>query len=102
MPDTSERSDPRERPPAIVAFLGDTPGRVAVRLILMSLLVGFLMAMFGVSPNDIFRSVERFFSGIFANGFGALRDAWGYVLTGAMIVIPVWIILRFASMGRRR
>jgi hypothetical protein len=102
MPETIERNESRERPSPIVALLGDTPGRVAVRLILMSLLVGFLMAMFGISPNDIFRSVERFFAGIFDNGFGVLRDAWGYVLTGAMIVIPVWIIMRLASAGRKR
>lgn len=102
MRETIERNEPRERPSTLVAILGDTPGRVAVRLILMSLLVGFLMAMFGISPNDIFRSVERFFGGLFENGFGVLRDAWGYVLTGAMVVIPIWIVLRLASAGRKR
>lgn|SRR5690554_6799098 len=102
MPETIERTQPRERPSPLVAILGDTPGRVAVRLILMSLLVGFLMAMFGISPHDVFRSVERFLSGIFENGFGVLRDAWGYVLTGAMVVIPIWIVMRLMSAGRRR
>ncbi|WP_245958370.1 DUF6460 domain-containing protein [Pelagibacterium sediminicola] len=102
MPETIERNEPRERPSPLVAILGDTPGRVAVRLILMSLLMGFLMAMFGISPQDIFRSIERLFSGIFENGFGVLRDAWGYALTGAMVVIPIWIILRLASAGRKR
>lgn len=102
MPETIERNEPRERRSALVTLLGDTPGRVFVRLVLMSLLVGFLMAMFGVSPQDVFRSVERFLAGIFDNGFGVLRDAWGYVLTGAMVVIPVWIIMRLFSAGRRR
>lgn len=102
MPETIERNEPRERRSPLVAILGDTPGRVFVRLVLMSLLVGFLMAMFGVSPQDVFRSVERFFAGIFDNGFGVLRDAWGYVLTGAMVVIPVWILMRLFSAGRRR
>ena len=102
MPETIERNEPRERRSPLVAILGDTPSRVFVRLVLMSLLVGFLMAMFGVSPHDVFRSVERFFAGIFDNGFGVLRDAWGYVLTGAMVVIPVWILMRLFSAGRRR
>ena len=102
MPETMERTHERERPSAIVALLGDTPGRVAVRLILMSLVVGFLMAMFGVSPDDIYRSVERFIGGIFNNGFEVLGDAGRYAISGAMIVIPIWILMRVLSAGRRR
>lgn len=102
MPETIERTHERERPSALVALLGDTPGRVAIRLILMSLVVGFLMAMFGVSPDDIYRSAERFIRGIFRNGFDVLGDVGQYALTGAMVVIPVWIILRILSAGRRR
>ena len=43
-------------------------------------------------PSAAFRS-------LFNLGFGAFRNAGAYILTGAMIVVPIWLLMRF--MGRR-
>ncbi len=83
------------------AFLGGSPGGVAVRLIVMSLLVGFLMSIFGISPRDIVASAERLFRDIFENGFEVFDNLFGYVLAGAIIVIPIWLVARILASGRR-
>lgn len=101
MPETNETNERRETGSPVALFLGDTPGRVFVRLLILSLLVGFLMAMFGVSPRDIFASLRGLVSGIFQNGAEVLRDAVGYAVAGAMVVVPVWLVIRLLSAGRK-
>ncbi|WP_404406274.1 DUF6460 domain-containing protein [Pelagibacterium halotolerans] len=86
----------------LTALLGDTPGRVVVRLVLLSLFVGFLMALFGVSPQDLLRGAERMVSGLFDDGFASVRQIAGYILTGAIIVVPIWIVARLLAMGKKR
>lgn len=102
MAQTTDRQETKQSQSWARTFLGDTPGRVAVRLILLSLLVGFLMSIFGISPQQVFRSVEGFVNSVFENGFDVFRDALGYVLTGAAIVVPIWLISRIFSASRRR
>lgn len=102
MPDTIDKLETRERPGTVISFLGGSPGRVAVRLIIVSLLVGFLMSIFGISPQDVLLSVERFINDVFNNGFGVLRELSGYVIAGAAIVVPIWLISRLFAAGRRR
>ncbi|RDE08900.1 DUF6460 domain-containing protein [Pelagibacterium lacus] len=97
-----DNRDTNQRPGWLENFLGGTPGRVIVRLIIMSLVVGFLMSVFGISPEAIFRSFQGFVNSIFDNGFEVFRDAFAYVLTGAAIVLPLWFVGRLLAAGRRR
>lgn len=85
---------------AITRFLGDTPLRVALKLIVVSFLVGIVMSAFGWSPWDVLYGVERFFVGIWNMGFDALYSFWGYFLLGAAIVVPAFIILRLLNYRR--
>ncbi|GGA56843.1 DUF6460 domain-containing protein [Pelagibacterium lentulum] len=102
MPETIDKTEREKKRGWAENVLGDTPGRLFVRLVVMSLIVGFLMAIFGVSPQDIFRSVERFFADMFDNSFEVLYRAFSYVVTGAMVVIPIWIVMRLMASARRR
>lgn len=79
-------------------FLGDTPGRTVLKLIVVSLIVGFLMTVFGVYPIDIIESVRHFFVELWHRGFAALGQFGDYLLLGATVVIPVFIVLRILSM----
>jgi hypothetical protein len=54
-------------------FLGDSPGRVLVKLIVVSLVVGVVMNAFDWSPIDILYSFENFIRRIWNLGFGARR-----------------------------
>lgn len=85
---------------ALNRFLGDTPLRVALKLIVVSFLVGIVMATFGWSPLDVVWSITDFFAGLWYMGFDAVYRFWQYFLLGAVIVVPAFIILRILSWRR--
>ena len=82
---------------ALTRFLGDSPIRVLLKLIVVSFLVGLVMSAFGWSPMDVLYGIREFFLDIWNMGFRALDRFLGYFLLGAAIVIPAFILLRLAS-----
>ncbi len=79
-------------------FLGDTLGRTIVKLIVVSLIVGFVMSIFGLDPMDLLDGIRFFIIDLWYTGFDALGRVGQYLLIGATIVIPAFILLRlFAS-----
>jgi hypothetical protein len=83
-------------------ILGGSPSSVVIRLIFLSLVVGVVLSVLGFSPTDIIDSLTRLLRGIYDMGFGAVERVIRYVLLGAAIVIPVWIIIRVVSLTQRR
>lgn len=81
-------------------LLGDTPGRTLVKLIVVSLVVGFVMAVFGLDPWDIVYSIRNFVLDLWHQGFRALGRVGDYLILGATIVIPIFVILRLISYRR--
>ena len=69
-----------------------TAGTV-IKLALASLLVGWLLSVLGVTPQDL---VARF-SGLATGLWDTVRDFLGwagaYMLLGALVVLPVWLVL---------
>jgi hypothetical protein len=82
-------------------FLGGTPMSVAVRLILLSILVGVVLSAVGFDPWNIIESVRRLFLSIWNLGFDAINWVWRYFLLGAVIVVPIWLITRIMSSSKR-
>jgi hypothetical protein len=97
-------NDTRELPAAndgLYRFLGGSPLMVAVRLILLSILVGVVLAAIGFDPWNIVNSIRRLFNWIYNLGFDAINGLWRYFLLGAVIVVPIWLLSRlFAPRGR--
>jgi hypothetical protein len=83
-------------------IVGGSPLAVAGRLILVSVLVGVVLSVLGLDPWNIIDSVERLFRHIWNMGFDAVRWLWRYFLLGAVIVIPIWIIVRVVNAPRGR
>ena len=81
-------------------FFGGPPLAVLGRLILLSILVGVILSALGLDPFDIIHSVERLIRTIWNMGFDAFRWLWRYFLLGAIIVIPIWLIVRFMRAPR--
>lgn len=81
----------------LTRFLGDSPVRVLLKLLVVSFLVGIVMSAFGWSPFDIFYGIRDFFVDLWHTGFRAIERFLGYILLGAAIVIPAFIILRLLS-----
>jgi hypothetical protein len=86
------------RPSMLERMIGGRPASVAVRLLLLSLVVGFLMTMFGVDVRDIVDGAVELVEQALRDGTGIFGDLTRYVLTGAAIVIPVWIVMRLLRM----
>jgi len=86
--------------PGLNRFLGGSPLGVLVRLILLSVLVGVILSAIGLDPADILHSLERLVRTIWDMGFDAVRWAWRYFLLGAVVVVPIWFIVRLARAQR--
>ena len=82
-------------------FLGGTPLAVAVRLALLSILVGVVLSAIGFDPWNIFESIRRLFLSIWNLGFDAINWVWRYFLLGAVIVVPIWLITRIMNAPKR-
>ena len=83
-------------------FLGGSPLTVAFRLILLSILVGVVLAAVGFDPWNIVNSIRLLFQRIWDLGFDAINGLWRYFLLGAVIVIPVWLLSRMFGAPRGR
>jgi hypothetical protein len=86
----------------VTKIIGGSPLAVLGRLILVSILVGVILSALGLDPFDIVRSIERLIRSIWNMGFDAVRYVWRYFLLGAVIVIPIWIIIRLINAPRGR
>lgn len=75
-------------------FFGGSPLAVILKLVALSILIGFVLTVIGLDPFDILASIERLIRGIFNLGFDAIEWVWRYFLLGAVIVIPIWLIMR--------
>lgn len=79
-------------------FLGGSPLSVLVRLVFLSLIVGAVMAFLGLTPRGLLDSAMHFVRSLGNLGFGAVRDLGDWVIAGALIVVPLWLLMRlFAS-----
>lgn len=75
-------------------FFGDQPGTVFARLAVASFVVGVLLSFFGVSPFEIVEGLTRLIGRIYNMGFEAVEWLIRYVVLGAIIVVPIWIVMR--------
>ena len=97
--DTGELPAPSD---GLIRFLGGTPLSVAFRLILLSILVGVVLAAIGFDPYNILRSIQLLFQRLWDLGFDAINWLWRYFLLGAVIVIPIWFLSRLFGSPRGR
>jgi hypothetical protein len=97
--DTSANPWAREAPPrnAATRFLGGSPVAVFFRLLFASMLVGALLVWLDISPFQIFDNLRRLVDYVWSLGFDAVREIGRYVAAGAIIVVPIWLILRLMS-----
>jgi hypothetical protein len=98
-------NDTRELPAShdgLSRFLGGSPLMVAFRLIMLSILVGVVLAAIGFDPWNIVNSIRLLFQRIWDLGFDAINGLWRYFLLGAVIVIPVWLLSRMFGGPRGR
>jgi hypothetical protein len=82
-------------------FFGGNPALVLIKLAILSLIVGVVLAALGFSPFEILESLQRLVQRIYDMGFAAIEKAFRYFLLGAVIVFPVWLVVRVLKWAGR-
>lgn len=77
-----------------------SPAATAAQLVLWSVVVGVILSALGITPYNIVDRIGLIIRNIYNLGFDALNWAVQYLLLGAIIVVPIWLISRV--LGRRR
>lgn len=81
-------------------FLGGHPVSVAVRLLLISLLVGWALRWLDVTPREIAQRALAVVEGALSLGVDGVARFGDTILLGAAVVIPVFLLLRLVSYRR--
>ncbi|MDD9910084.1 MAG: DUF6460 domain-containing protein [Ahrensia sp.] len=82
---------------AVTRFLGDSPLRVFIKLVILSILVGMTMSFFDIRPMDVVGSIVGVVERIWRLGFSVLYDWLEYLALGAAIVVPAFLLIRLLS-----
>ncbi len=90
------------RPSQGSRFLGGPPLTVLVRLVFASLVVGALLMWLDIEPVDVLNSAIRLAERLWNMCFEAFGQAGRYILAGAVIVVPVWFVMRLLTMSGSR
>lgn len=86
----------------LTRFAGGSPLAVLARLVLLSILVGVVLSVVGLDPWNILHSIRLLLRRIWELGFDAVDWLWRYFLLGAVIVIPIWLLMRLFNAPRGR
>jgi uncharacterized oligopeptide transporter (OPT) family protein len=82
-------------------FLGGSPLGVLIRLALLSIVVGVVLSALGITPDNFFYQIRLLLQRIYDLGFGAFQSVVEYLVLGAMVVVPIWLIARLIKTLRR-
>jgi hypothetical protein len=83
-------------------FFGGPPLSVIFRLMLLSIVIGVILEVLGLDPWNILQSLRTLIQRIWDMGFDAVRWLWRYLLLGAAVVVPVWLIVRLTHAAKGR
>jgi hypothetical protein len=75
-------------------------GRTIVKLLLASLVVGLLMRWFGITPRSLIANFGETIERMFTSAVSFAGWAIDYVLLGAVIVVPIWLIGYLLNVAR--
>jgi hypothetical protein len=81
-------------------FLGGSVFGVLIRLVVLSIVVGVVLSALGITPENFFYQINILLRRIYDLGFGAIESVLGYLILGAMVVVPVWFIARLIKSTR--
>jgi hypothetical protein len=68
----------------------------------LSILIGVILQVLGLDPWNIVDSLRRLVLQIWEMGFDVLRGLWRYLLLGAAVVVPIWLVVRLLRVAAGR
>ncbi|HBK93086.1 MAG TPA: hypothetical protein DDZ68_15590 [Parvularcula sp.] len=87
-------------------LIGAQPRRTLIQLVIASVLVGAFLAFWGISPREFWSGAFNFFKGLISwlgDSVGeVVTNLLTYLLFGAAIVVPIWLVMRIINGPGRR
>lgn len=80
------------------SFFGGPVLPTLLKLVIASVAVGIVLAVFGIQPVDLWRDFLDTIGRIWQMGFDAIDWSLRYLLLGAVVVIPIFILVRLWSL----
>lgn len=81
---------------------GKTISRTLLRLFFYSLVIGLALSALNISPESMLGAIGGTVERIFRIVVDAVEWAVPYVLIGAVVVVPVWLVMAGLRYMRRR
>ena len=75
---------------------------LAVKLLLASLVAGLALSYFGYTPRSLLDMAGVKVQDMFEKGGVLIDQAWVYIIPGAAVVIPLWLLVKAFGWLRRR
>ncbi len=82
-------------------FFGDSVAGTMVRLALLSVVVGVVVSALGIDLRNIPYHLQLLARRIYELGFGVVEWLFHYLAIGAIVVIPIWIVVRLVRRDPR-
>jgi hypothetical protein len=78
-------------------------GSTIIKLLIASLIVGFALTFFNLDPRDVLTHMLRWAKSLAEWSVDVFGSAVSYILLGAVIVLPIWLVfyLLRALRGRK-
>ncbi|MDA0261190.1 MAG: DUF6460 domain-containing protein [Proteobacteria bacterium] len=73
-----------------------------VRILLLCLVVGLIISFFNISPEGILATLGSTVERIFRAVVGVVQWAVPYMLIGAVVVIPIWVVVYIYRVARKK
>ena len=73
-----------------------------VKLTLISFVVGLFISFFDINPKELLATFGETVQDIFALAVRFIEWSVKYVLLGAVVVIPIWLIVFLINKARRK
>ena len=73
-----------------------------IKLAVASLLVGFALVLFGIEPADLVKGLGSTVVEIYTLVLEFLRASMKYVLIGAVVVVPIWLVFFLIGVAKKK
>ncbi|MBI4725012.1 MAG: integrase [Rhodomicrobium sp.] len=83
-------------------FFGGTPAAVILKLAIASVIIGVVLSFFGFNPANLYDAIMRLGDWISSLGLDAVKTVLRYLVLGAIIVVPLWLLSRVFSLFSER
>lgn len=83
-------------------FFGGEPIWVILRLVVISLVLGVVLSAFNLDVFGLVQKIRDLIQYVYSLGFDAFAWVIDFFLLGAVIVFPIWLVLRLLNMAKDR